>query len=88
MDNPAPLPDHNLPGLSWRVNHKGTDYFFRVIEPRQITVDSTCLSLLLDGQPLIMQQDGECWRFADPATELKEVLAQVIWRALGLRYRF
>ncbi|MGJ1312193.1 hypothetical protein ACS126_06160 [Sphingobacterium lactis] len=87
MDNPAPLSHHSLPGLSLRVNHKGTDYFFRVIEPKQITGDSTRLSLLLNGQPLTMQRHGQCWRFADPATALEEELAQVIWRVLSLRYR-
>jgi len=75
-------------GQPFRVTYKAMDYYFRLLDSKQLNRDTTRIDLFLDGQVQVMIREGSQWRFESLPEGVDADFAQSIWRQLCLRYRF
>lgn len=76
--------NYSYKGQPLRVNYKGQEYQFQILQ-KGIRKEDTEISILLDGsvQRLLLSNGGWCFAGSDE----DKALAQEIYRAISLRYR-
>ncbi|MDB5012165.1 MAG: hypothetical protein JWQ25_367 [Daejeonella sp.] len=75
-------------GLALRLTFKGKDYVFEIVSANTITKATTDLSLILNGEKILLLKDERgIWKQDDGNILLEPELIHALGRSVSLRFR-